>query len=362
MEENNSSSDNSFYWLLLAVTTVAVAISFLVLFVVLASKPKLQRLSQQQFNQPALQPTTQAPTQTTQSQTQSQAETWVFKGYALGKKIGNENAMGVFMSEVAKLDNGRYRMYYGWAGQGGTGIKSAISVDGKTWTVETGFRLQGASDKTDRENIISGPSVVKMPDGRYRMYYQSSPQNPPNQAPKFHVRSAVSNDGLNFTREGVRIDIEPYSKATGLTVAGHGTYFIARDGTYVGIFSGNLGNENAPSDLIMATSKDGLSFTGFKKLYQSWHDPIVVRTNQGYKIYSTYMAEKQGTAVSADGLNWPSEMTTILFQNAKGEKLTEGNSGVGDLGGVVRDDGSIVIYSNWGSQQSSENIVYFEKE
>lgn len=142
-------------------------------------------------------------------------------------------------------------------------------------------------------------------------------------------------------------------------MAGHGTYFIARDGTYVGIFSGNLASASGPSDLVMTTSKDGLKFTGFKRLYISWHDPIVLKTKDGYKIYATYLLEKQGMTSSTDGISWPKEMTEITFEDEKGNKLTEGSSGVGDLGGIVKADDKIIIYANWGNP--SENIVYFEK-
>lgn len=233
------------------------------------------------------------------------------------------------MSDVVQLPDGRLRMYYGWSGPPSspgrpptTGIKSASSKDGKTWTVESGFRLQGASDAKDRESLISGPSLVKLADGRWRMYYQSSPQGQQGKAPAFHIRSAISSDGLSFTREaGVRIEIAPYSTATGLTLAGHGTsYYIAADGTYVGIFSGNLGPNTQPSDLVMATSTDGLTWGNFKKLYQGWHDPIVVKTAEGYKMYATYLVEKQGVAVSSDGLTWPAQMTDITMQDELGNR------------------------------------------
>lgn len=66
------------------------------------------------------------------------------------------------------------------------------------WTVEKGFRLQGASDNSDREKVVSGPIVVRLPDGRWRMYYQSSPQIEPGKQPAFHVRTAVFSNGLTL--------------------------------------------------------------------------------------------------------------------------------------------------------------------
>jgi hypothetical protein len=143
-------------------------------------------------------------------------------------------------------------------------------------------------------------------------------------------------------------------------LAGHGTYFIALNGTYVGIFSGEFTTDApGPSDLKMATSSDGLTFGNFTTLYADWHDPIVIRVNGGYRMYATYLVEKQGTAFSADGVNWPSSMTDVSFVDANGNPLTEENSGVGDRGGVLLPSGDIRLFANYGNP--SENIVYFKK-
>lgn len=291
-------------------------------------------------------------------------ETWVFKGYAVGKQPGNETALSVMMPEVIRLDNGTYRMYYGAVEPavppGGSCIKYAESSDAVIWVVK-GVVLRGASDPSDPEWDIRGPSVVKLPDGRYRMYYQSSPQQSPGQIPKLHVRSAISDDGVNFSKEGVRININAYDPSSTLRLAGHGTYFIASDGTYVGIFSGEFTSDApGPSDLKMGKSVDGLAFGNFTTLYLDWHDPIVIKVNGGYRMYATYLVEKQGTAFSAGGLNWPLAMTDASFVDANGNPLTEGNSGVGDIGGVLLPSGALRLFTNFGNP--SENIVYFERQ
>lgn len=360
------------YQLLFMLTTTVVLVSIAVAVAVTILQPQRQQRVEpppQQSQLPSSYQGTQnrttgLPTQLspTQSAPAAQSETWVLKGFAVGKGAGNETG-DTMMAEVVRLSDGKYRLYYGWAKPDQpTAIKSALSTDGKTWTVESGYRLQGSSDTTDREYVVSGPSLVRLPDGRWRMYYQSSPQIEQGKPPAFHVRSAISNDGLTFTREGVRIDISPYTTATGLSLAGHGAYVIASDGTYVGIFSANVASNTTPSDLVMATSKDGLAWSGFKRLYQKWHDPVVLKTNKGYIIYATYLTEKQGMAVSTDGLTWPGQMTDITMQDEQGNRLTESNSGVGDIGGVVLPDGSIRLYVNYGSQQKAESIAYLEKQ
>lgn len=307
----------------------------------------------------------------------SATETWTLKGYALGKDAGNETGM-VYMADVIGLDSGTYRMYYGYVASAGatqlaltarrqaapTGpsIKYAESADGTTWTVK-GTVLQGSADPTDREYSVSGPSVVKLPDGRYRMYYQSNPlpDLATKEEPKFHVRSAISNDGVNFTREGVRIEISSVDSNSPLKLAGHGTYFLASDGTCVGIFSGNFKDEMGPSELVMATSSDGLSFpySNIKRLYEDWHDPIVIKVEGGYRMYATYLLEKTATAFSSDGLTWPAEMTQVTFKDASGNTLTEESPGIGDFGATLLTSGAIRLFSNYGSP--SENIAYFDK-
>ncbi len=357
-------SDDTLFWWLFSVTTGVIVIGVIVAlsFTFLRQPANPQTPAPLVNYVPPTLPTKTPDTRFDLNPTITTApknEIWLFKGYALGALMGNESG-NVLMADIVRLPDGRYRMYYGWASDPShTGIKSAVSQDGISWRVEQGFRLQGASDNNDREAIISGPSVLPLPDGRWRMYYQATQKVEPNYPPYFHIRSAVSTDGLTWTREGIRIDIAPYNSKTGLGLAGHGTFFAAADGTYIGIFSGNMGTNQGPSDLIVATSKDGLSWKNFKRLYPGWHDPIVLKTKNGYVLYATRALTDQGMAVSKDGISWPSQMATITIKGQNGSIATEGNSGVGDIGGIVLPDGTIRLYTNWGSP--SLNIAYFEK-
>jgi len=77
-------------------------------------------------------------------------------------------------------------------------------------------------------------------------------------------------------------------------------------------------------------------------------------------MYATYLLEKQGKATSADGLTWSSDMTEVEFVDANGSRMTEDNSGVGDISGLLMPSGSIRLYTNYG-RTGSTDIVYFEK-
>ncbi|MDQ7826083.1 MAG: hypothetical protein RDV48_24990 [Candidatus Eremiobacteraeota bacterium] len=286
------------------------------------------------------------------------SETWILQGYALGKDAGNETG-GAGMADIVYFSSGVYRMYYGHSAT--RSIKYAESTNAINWTVK-GTCVTPTDDASARDYTVSGPSVLKLTDGRYRMYYQAGAYMAPGGTAKYQVRSAISNDGVTFTKEGVRIDISPYDSSAVLQLAGHGTYFYATNGKVVGIFSGEFTGTSGPSDLIMSTSSDGLTFGNFTKLYDDWHDPIVILANGQYQMYSTYLLEKQGLAYSTDGVTWPSQQpTTIYMKNSSGTVLTEGNSGVGDIAGVLLTTGSVMLYTNYGAL-SSENIVYFQKQ
>src|SRR3990170_1404994 len=87
--------------------------------------------------------------------------------------------------EVIPLSDGQYRMYFHQVAE----MKSAISSDGQNFTIEEGVRFQG-----------SMPSLVKLLDGRWRMYYQALENG------KGVFKSAVSTDGLNWKIEtGIRL-------------------------------------------------------------------------------------------------------------------------------------------------------------
>ncbi len=286
---------------------------------------------------------------------QPATERWVLQGYALGEQPANESGM-VSMSEILRLDSGLYRMFYGTMGPLGSAIKYAESSDCSTWTVK-GTVLSGAAERTDREFSINGPSVLKLPDGRWRMFYQSGPDMVQGEELKFHVRSAISTDGVNFARQGVAIEISSVDASSPFKFAGHGTYYLAADGTYVAIVSAHYKDEMGPSEIVLGTGTDGRTFGNWQRLYEDWHDPIVVKNDSGYRMYLTYLLEKTGLATSVDGLHWTATPTTITFVDGQNNTLTEQDPGIGDFGAVYLANGSLRIFSNHGSPSS--NIVYF---
>lgn len=103
-----------------------------------------------------------------------------------------------------RLKDGGFRLYYCGAG----GILSAASADGLNFEKEPGVRIAPAGGLGNAESIICDATVIDLPDGKIRMYYKGS-NGPGGPGQALHkVFSAVSSDGLNFQKEGMRIDSE----------------------------------------------------------------------------------------------------------------------------------------------------------
>lgn len=163
---------------------------------------------------------------------------------------GNAAISGKYAdADVITLDDGKYRMYYseepevpGFKGQ----VYSALSSDGNNWAQEDGTRMEWA--------IF--PSVIKLQDGRFRMYFQ-------NQGV---IKSTVSSDGLLWKDEaGTRIDIANNAGFKLENVAA--PTVIKVNDEYILVYRGTI-NEKYPAPvpnnniqlLLWATSKDGLAF------------------------------------------------------------------------------------------------------
>ncbi len=102
-----------------------------------------------------------------------------------------------------KLADGRIRLYYCGAG----GILSAISSDGLNFEKEPGIRITPVALTGNPEWMVCDPTIVNLPaDGKIRMYYKgANGSGGPGQA-IHNIFSAISSDGLNFQKEGLRID------------------------------------------------------------------------------------------------------------------------------------------------------------
>lgn len=274
------------------------------------------------------------------------AEVWTQRGMSIGSGTvpppgQPESAMepNRLMPEVVQVSATLWRMYYGQRrlADEGWDMMYAESADAQTF-VPKGIALAGTSNPLDPEYLIRGASMVRLPDGRWRMYYQATPWFSeggapgvqPTTQPSFQIMSAVSTDGVSFVREGVRLG------------GAHGRILKLDDGRYVAYTS-------LPEGIVQTVSTDGLNFTSAKRI-TSGHDPFVVRTVSG--SYLMYVDTTEGPCpcivgtvelrASNDGLVWsaPSNVTFLL---STGQPYGSGP----DVGGIVMPDGALRLYTNY---------------
>lgn len=117
----------------------------------------------------------------------------------------------------------------------------AISKDNSTTFSPADLVIEGnPSDKA------LDPSVVVLPDGTFRLYYYASDRIPAGQTAAHEIRTAVSEDGITFTDEGVAF-LWP-----GLVDPD-----VWWNGTIWQMYVYSI----AEGDTVVATSNDGVNFT-----------------------------------------------------------------------------------------------------
>ena len=184
----------------------------------------------------------------------STAESWQEEGLRIAGRWAD--------AEVVKLGDGKYRIYYTVEPEVPDNQKemySSISSDGLHWQQEKGIRM--------KNNTF--PDVVKLADGRWRMYYQSFKANS-KAGPELGIFSSISEDGLDWEEEeGIRIKVGFQGKYDTESVGAPSTIRLP-DNRYFMIYRGSSGknrfgkrdpvdNKLKPIDyLISATSTDGV--------------------------------------------------------------------------------------------------------
>ncbi|MEY4400795.1 MAG: hypothetical protein RL072_660 [Actinomycetota bacterium] len=166
------------------------------------------------------------------------------------------------ISVVAAPDGG----YRGFV-RNETGITSVYSSNGQTWTKESGVRLAPSAFGLEK---LDGGGVAKLPDGRYRMYVGDESSYfrrcGSDKSVSVKIYSATSSDQLTWTVDaGYRIGPE-----LGTRCNLHPHAFVDPNGAVGIIFHVNndieKSNSEWQSSCHYALSTDGLTFSAPKRI------------------------------------------------------------------------------------------------
>ena len=172
---------------------------------------------------------------------------------------------------VHRLEDGRFRIYYGGSG----GILSAISDDGLSFQKESGVRIPSGSLGSP-EAIASDPALIMLPDGRFRMYYKGATGGGGPGQSVHVILSAVSMDRLTFEKEGIRIDSQKTADRGWASVP---EAIVLPDGR-VRIYYVSDG-EDVGHGIVSAISEDGLNFAREGPVLTGFVDPAIVSLANG---------------------------------------------------------------------------------
>lgn len=233
---------------------------------------------------------------------------------------------------VIRLSDGRWRMFIPTR----TGeIRSAISPDGLAFSVESGVRYFSGF----------GPRVLRLDDGRMRMFYNGGP------TPGFS--SAISSDeGLTWTNEGLRLSAAAAGE-TGIITPG----IVRVGGVWKAYFSDVNGGFPATHTIHSATSFDMLNWTvdpgqrlgPSAALAGGIHPTAFVNDDGSISLFYG----REGSAVEGAFFMWTSRSTDGLTftTEAKIESLGKANDPE-----IVRVGSALRMYYDWGDTNSG--VIY----
>lgn len=155
-----------------------------------------------------------------------------------------------------KLPSGQVRIYYTDFETGD--LLSKISDDGLDFTDEEGIRLSAS------ETGIVHPSIITLPDGGYRMYFDVKISENSNEGLDFgqKMKSASSTDGLAWTLDnGVRIKLKQRGlpSSADLVFSPFAVY-DEESGKFKLYMTVEDNKKKNQSGVYLATSKNGLRF------------------------------------------------------------------------------------------------------
>lgn len=166
---------------------------------------------------------------------------------------------------------------------------------------------------------VVGPSIVRLEDGRYRLYMQGRSDKTKGVSEGVNIVSMISSDGINWESEpGIRIhrgiqesDVDMEAGEPGVFIGRDGKYYMAYTGRFMG--TNRQGRSQKMHRVVFAVSDDGYEWQKLnihyldKKNINDFASSADVHLLDG-KFVMYYTGQRNIIrASSEDGLDWSRE-------------------------------------------------------
>lgn len=268
-------------------------------------------------------------------------------------------------------DGGTYVMYYGaikgdFTDTNTVRIFRVTSQDGISWKRNSAPLVSPGSSGSWDSVKIETPSIVKLSDGTYRMYYAGS--NVPNAENGFQMGFAASRDGANW---------EKYSGNPVLKLGEKGSFdelsifepsVLIKDGEYWMWYSGMSGKLQVSFGL--AKSNDGVVWEKRGEVMKldveregrneaGLLEEHVIWSGSEFEMFYAVLQDEGKVlgpiwhATSNDGITWIKDSGPIL---RRGDEHSWTGQGIGSPSVLVEDD----KYRMWYSGTHTDGKTFFE--
>ena len=260
------------------------------------------------------------------------------------------NATNIIGPTILRLSNGEYRMYFQARDSNGyANIMSATSTDGLRWTYDSGVRVLHGPTPSSIDWEAGEPDVIQGFNGTYFMPYTGRQQIPgaPTGAFFHKVVFASSQDSLGWAKGNYNFS-DP-SQTGGFTSSAD---VIKVNGAYEMYYTGCC---QTISGIFRAQSTDFVHWQTMGRIFEVGHDSSTIEVNGTY--YMFLMAPPSFTpatpmnqdvlflAVSSDGINWSNEVYRAVLTNSSSGE-TINTSTLGDPADMVAQNGNLIVYLN----------------
>lgn len=283
---------------------------------------------------------------------------WVLDGVVLNNATYGGASGALADVTVVKLNDGRYRMWLGAIPGTAIGIFSAISADGLRFTPESGIRIPAPITMSPGAAPVrlSHPFVMRLDDGRLRLYAHSAPTPDGRESGMYSLTS--TDEGVTFTPDpGLRFTAAD-AGVPGKGLVGGGIV-KAKTGGYRMYFSASSPDSSAPTPGGNFLTKDVIK-SAFSTDLLTWTVDPGVRIGEGSTL--TGNGVHPGAIANDDG-----SITLVYFRNrnvttyfstsADGLSFTtEASTGFSQATGPASDtflmrlpNGDVRMFYNWGN-------------